>query len=100
MWKGIDTVVNNKNKKPADEIFLNESGKLISDTKHVADTVNTYFVNVAQKLVSNMGNSNTKYQDYLKNPNESSLFLIEINHNGSQPYLLCAFTPLFKKSTC
>ncbi len=59
-WKGIDTVVNNKNKKPVDEIFLNENGKLISDTKHVAKTFKTYFVNVAQKLVSKLGNSSTK----------------------------------------
>ena len=36
-----------------------------------------YFINVAQKLEPELGECNSSYQDYLKNPNESSFFLGE-----------------------
>ena len=38
---------------------------------------NNYFINVADKLAEKIPKSNTKFQDYLNNPNEHSIYLKE-----------------------
>ena len=43
----------------------------------MANKFNHFFTNVAENLSKSIKKGNTKYQDYLKNPNESSLFLKE-----------------------
>ena len=58
-----------------DNIYLSENGIIITDPKQVAKQFNNYFVTVAEKLT---GQTNNKYQDYLKNPNEHSMHLTEI----------------------
>ena len=45
----------------------------------MADTFNRFFTGVADSLLRDMGNSATKFQDYLKNPNEHSMFLKEVD---------------------
>ena len=57
--------------------FLFENGKFISNRKQVASKFNHFFTNVAENLSKRIKNGNTKFQDYLKTPNESSLFLNE-----------------------
>ena len=40
--------------------------------------MNNYFLNVAENLASKIPKPNSKYQDYLNNPNEHSIFLAEV----------------------
>ena len=75
-WKGINKLLN-RNKSKQETIFLQDNDGLINDQRKVANKFNEYFINVAGKLSAKIQNKNTKFQDYLKNPNESSLFLKE-----------------------
>ncbi len=79
VWKGINEILRKNSKMANEEIFLNEDGLIITDQKRVADRFNHFFTNVADNLISKISNSNTEYQDYLKNPNESSIFIKEVD---------------------
>ena len=48
----------------------------------MANQFNNYFVKVAEKLTKKIGQTNNKYQDYLKNPNEHSIYLTGLTRNG------------------
>ena len=61
-----------------DDIFLSENGAIITGQKIVAKRFKKYFINVAQNLLKNLGESNSKFRNCLKNPNENSFFLKEI----------------------
>ena len=74
-WRGINTLLN-RNRKQQNTIYLEENG-LISDPKKVANKFNDFFLNIAEKLSKKIVNKNTKYQDYLKNPNKSRFCLKE-----------------------
>jgi len=74
-WQGINELIN-KNKKQSKSIILNDNG-LLTDPKHVANKFNHYFINVADSLSEKIVNKNNIFQDYLKNPNESSFFMKE-----------------------
>ena len=78
IWSGIGSIINKKSKRNIDDVFLNENGNVITDQKKVSEKFNHFYTTIADKLVSKLGNSNNKYQDYLKNPNVHSLFLNEI----------------------
>ena len=58
-------------------LFLNENGNMITDPKLLANKFNNFFINVAENLSKKNKKTNTEYQDYLKNPNKSFLFLTE-----------------------
>ena len=61
-----------------DDIFLNENSPN-NRTKIVASNFNTTsFLNNAQNLLKDQGESNNKFQDYLKNRDENSFFLKEM----------------------
>ena len=49
----------------------------MTDQKAVADKLNDFYINVADNLAKKIPKPNTQFQDYLKNPNEHSLFLTE-----------------------
>ena len=110
IWSGINDIILNKRHNVAEEIFLNDINGINSDQKKVAATFNKYFTNVAHELVSKLGNPNTKYQDYLKNPNEHSMFLNEVEPGEVRKILLsldvsksgdiCGITPFLMKSGC
>ena len=57
---------------------MNDKGEIITDSKKVSNKFNTYFNKVAQKLAEKIPKTNNKFQDYLKNPNEHSLYLTEV----------------------
>ena len=76
-WTGINTILHRKKKQSSSDIFLNVDGKLVTDQKIVSKLFNNYFVNVADNLSRKIPKPNTKYQDYLKNPNEHSIYLQE-----------------------
>ena len=76
-WTGINTILHKKRKQKISDIFLNVNGKLVTDQKTVSKLFNNYFVNVADNLAKKIPKPNTKYQDYLKNPNEHCIYLQE-----------------------
>ena len=76
-WTGINTILHKKRKQKISDVFLNVNGKLVTDQKIVSKLFNNYFVNVADNLAKKIPKPNTKYQDYLKNPNEHSIYLHE-----------------------
>ena len=75
IWKGINYLTNRRGIDKRD-IFLEENG-LITDQSILANKFNQYFIGIAGKLSSKIANKNSKFQDYLKNPNKSTLFLNE-----------------------
>ena len=75
-WSKITQILNN-NKSGCDNIYLSENGIIITDPKQVANQFNNYIVTVSEKLTRKIGQTN-KYQYYLKNPNERSMYLTEI----------------------
>ena len=77
IWDGINEIIHNKFSKINSEIFLDENGNIITDQKKVAAKFNKFYANIAGKLLCDLGKPNTKYQDYLKNPNEHSMYLNE-----------------------
>ena len=78
IWQGISQIVHKKSKSSTSEIYLIIDGRTITDQKSVANKFNNFYTTVANNLVSRLGESNNIFQDYLKNPNEHSFFLKEI----------------------
>ena len=77
-WTGINNVLHRQSKQKVSDIFLNIGGKLFTDQKIVVDKMNNYFINVAENLALKIPKPNTKFQDYLNNPNEHSIYLAEV----------------------
>ena len=77
VWKGINEIIHNRFNKNNAEIYLDEDGNILTDQKTVANRFNKFYSNVAGNLLKKLGESPTKYQDYLRNPNEHSMFLTE-----------------------
>ena len=76
-WSAINSILSRKNKLKNSDIFLNDSGKIITDQNSVSNKFNNYFINVGESLSSKIPKPNTKFQDYLKNPNQHSFFIEE-----------------------
>ena len=49
-WNGINNLLHRQGKLNISEIFLNINGKLVTDQKIVVDSMNHYFINVADNL--------------------------------------------------
>ena len=77
VWQGINDILRNKNRKENSEIYLDEKGSIITDQKIVSNKFNQFYTNVARNLLKDLGETPTKYQDYLRNPNEHSIFFNE-----------------------
>ncbi len=77
VWKGINEIIHNKRNKNNAEIYLDDNGNIVTDQKTVANRFNKFYTNVAKNLLKDLGNTPTKYQDYLRNPNEHSIFFNE-----------------------
>ena len=75
-WKGINQLLN-KNIYRQKPIFLHDSDGMTNNERKVANKFYQYFINVAGNLSNKITNKNTKFQDYLKNPNKATLFLKE-----------------------
>ena len=79
VWSGLNDLIAHKKRQNTEEIFLNDCDGITTDQNKVADSFNKYFTNVAKNLVRDLGDPNTKPQDYLKNPNKHSIFLKEVD---------------------
>ena len=66
--------LNNKQKSLQSNISLLDNGKPITNEKEVANTFNKYFINVADNLTKDLGESDANIHDYLKNPNRNTFF--------------------------
>ena len=75
-WSGINQLLN-KNHYKQNLIFLQDCEGLTNNQRKVANKFNQYFINVAGSLSNKITNKNTKFQDYLKNPNKTTLYLTE-----------------------
>ena len=58
-------------------LTIDKNGTIESNHKIIAEKFNDCFTNNAKKLLKNMGETNSKIQDYLKNPNEHNLLMKE-----------------------
>ena len=74
LWGKINELLNRK-RSATNDIFLNENGAIITEQQVIANKFNKYYINVAQNLIKEMGETDNKFQDYLKNPNEHCFFL-------------------------
>ena len=79
IWKGINNILNRQIRDETSNIFINCDGNLITEPKCVANSFNNFYSSIANKLVKDLPKPNTKFQDYLKNPNKHELFLKEID---------------------
>ena len=85
-WNKINEILNRKRNQMTD-IFLSDDGVMITNQKTISNRFNNYYINVAQNLIKEMGESNTEFQDYLKNPNEHSFFLNETTPDETDKHL-------------
>ena len=61
-----------------EDVFLNENGMILTNQVIVSVQFNNYIVTVDQNLVDDIGETANKFQDYVKNSNEHSMFLKEV----------------------
>ena len=80
IWSGINGLISKKKNAGAESIFLTENGKTSTNQTSVASKFNKYYTSVADNLIQNLGETNTKYQDYLKNPNKSTIYINETDY--------------------
>ena len=69
------------------DIFLSDDGVIITNQKTISNRFNNYYINVAQNLIQEMGELNTEFQDYLKNPNKHCFFLNKTTPDEIDKYL-------------
>ena len=81
VWTKINEIIRNRTKR-IEGIVISENGTILTNQKTISNKFNQCFINTAKKLIENIGKSNNKFQDFLKNPNEHSFFI-----NGSTPEL-------------
>ena len=73
-WRGIKSIIN-LNKSSSTPTSLIIENELLSDPKEVANEFNKYFSNIADSLQSQIHTQGQNFQHYLKDPNESTIFL-------------------------
>ena len=74
-------------KKQFENNFLDANGTIVCSCKTITEKFHNYFTNNAEKLLKNMGETNNKFQDYLKNPNKHNLFMKETDSKEVNKYL-------------
>ena len=67
MWSNINLLINGKGKKAKEisKIFIVD-GEPITDRKIIANKLNIFFVDIAQKITSEIGSSKFHFNDFLK----------------------------------
>ena len=56
-------------------ICLNIEGQFIMSQAQVPNKFNDFFINVAQNLVSKLGNTDKTFKDYLQDPQYEKFFM-------------------------
>ena len=80
IWAGINEILNNKGRHGNTDIYLEENGSIITNQKTVANRFNKFYTHIAENLLKDLGKSPTTFRQYLKNPNEHSIFFAETDH--------------------
>ena len=75
VWKGINSIINNKSKNSPSPTCIIDNNKTITDPKQIANSFNNFFTNVSEKIQSKIRPSNQHFSNYLKNACNSSLFI-------------------------
>ena len=75
IWTGINELTNRKPKNSRENITLTINEEIVSDPTKVANHFNTFFTSVAKKLTKKMKTSDTTFNEYLKTPNETNIFV-------------------------
>ena len=73
-WRGIKSIINLDKNSSSPNSLIREN-KLITDPKEVATEFNKYFSNIAENLQSQIHTEGQNFQNYLKNPNQNTIFL-------------------------
>ena len=83
VWAGIKSIISNK-KTSQTSINLQIDGEIITDQETVTNKFNTFFVNIGPNLIKQIPPSNSLFTDYLKNPNQNSMFLAPTTPNSAR----------------
>ena len=75
IWSGIRNILDLEKYKSNSNICLNIEGQFITSQAQVANKFNHFFKNVAQNLVSKLGNTNKSFKDFLQEPQYEKFFL-------------------------
>ena len=78
IWKGIGKIIHKQGKTNSGDIYIKENNNIYTDPSIVTNKFNEFYTTIANKLVDKIDKSNNKYQDFLKNPNQHSMFLKEV----------------------
>ena len=76
VWTKINEIIRNRTKR-IEDIVISENDTILTNQKTISNKFNQCFINTAKTLIENIGKSNNKFQDFLKNPNEHSFFINE-----------------------
>ena len=76
VWTKINESIHNRTRRMED-IVISENGTILTNQETISNKFNQSFINTAKTLMDNIGKSNNKFQDFLKNPNEHSFFINE-----------------------
>ena len=75
IWSGIRNILDLEKYKSNSDICLKIEGQFITSQAQVANKFNHFFINVAQNLVSKLGNTNKSFKDYLQEPQYEKFFM-------------------------
>ena len=80
-WSGIKSIINVSAPKTKIPEALELNGKTITNPAKIANSFNNFFGSIAQKVENNIITTHKSFTDYLKTPNEKSLFLTPTTAN-------------------
>ena len=78
-WEGIRNLIN-VSKKSSTKITKLFKDKMITNNLDIANTMNTFFVNVGASIESKIPPSNKPFSEFLNAQNPASLFLLECTY--------------------
>lgn len=77
-WKVIKNIFKS-NSKTSSIRSLQIDGELVDDTKSIVEKFNNYFCSIGPNLSEGIPNCDKSFHDFLKEPNQQSLFLMPTN---------------------
>ena len=82
IWKGIKEIINIKTKNFNSPTCIIDNNKTLTNPKEIADSFNKYYTSVAKDILSERKyHGNKHFNDYLKDPLESTFVIYECDHN-------------------
>ena len=75
VWQGVKSIIDtkpSKNKQSITTLRIND--EVISDKKNIAEAMNTFFVDIPQKIESKIKQPKKDFKQYLRDPFPNTLF--------------------------